>query len=325
MNTQLNTLANNGDLISNSSSSVLHIGWMRTGTTFLQGLFGHHPDIHLSLKNRFFSYDPFYEKGSPYYHEITQMADNKLRLRIDSDENYSMGRFKSHLRELDKKKSNLKSELSFISHDIPRMIQRIKETAPDAKILGVIRKQEDWLESVYKHDVYNFAIDQNFSEFYHSSLGEDYRRAANYLEVIEQLWNAFGKQNVKILLFEDFRTDQKLFLQELNHFLNINLSPYCNTKLNKNASPDNAFTALYRSINHLSQTKPHLPENSFYLNLRKGVYTIERAFKKYNIKANVDLISKELKAEIFNTHKESNQQLAIALDKVSKMGQYDYF
>ena len=173
-----------------------HIGWMRTGTTFLQGAFGQHDKINLSLKNRFFSYDPLFFKGTAYYqNEIILSGQSEQHyINVDSDENYAMGRFKTHLREKDTAAWNHKSELSFISHDIDEMIVRMKDSAPDAKIFGVIRKQPSWFESVYKHDVYHFGLDQSFEDFYASDLGKSYQEAAYYGTVYQKFTDAFGKE-----------------------------------------------------------------------------------------------------------------------------------
>ena len=308
-----------------SLRKIVHIGWMRTGTTYLQGIFKQHPDIHASLKNRFFSYEPYFSQGQTYYDEILEKASPNQHIFVDSDENYSMGRFKTVLREKEKRAFNLKSELSFISHDIPQMIDRIKSVVPDAQIVGMIRTQSDWFSSVYKHDVANFALDQSFEDFFHSELGKSYQLAADYMQIIEQLWDAFGKEKVKIFLFEDFKNTNEAFLRDLSSFMQVELTNIKKSKLKKNISPDNFFTSLYRQINKLSEKQNLKPENSNYLKLRDVVGKIEGLFRKFDVTVKKELISKQLKNQIFDQYREGNIKLAKALGKEEPMQQYGYY
>ena len=235
---------------------VFHIGWMRTGTTFLQGIFKRQENIQLSLKNRFFSYDPYYLLGKEHYNTLIS-SNGQQQVAVDSDENYAMGRFKTHLREKNPQRTyNHKAELSFVHHDIPEMISRMKGTSPNAKIFGVIRKQADWFESVYKHDVYHFGLDKTFEEFYDSNLGQAYREAADYSRVITQFQEAFGKDNVKVLLFEDFIHNQQQFIQSLSDFLGVDVQVGEKKNLKKNASTSGLFTHLHRTANKLGESNP---------------------------------------------------------------------
>lgn len=304
-----------------------HIGWMRTGTTFLQGLFKNDTQVNLSLKNRFFSYDPYFNRGSEYYKEqiiLGSQRENHL-INIDSDENYSMGRFKTQLRENYDISYNHKSELGFIYHDIEQMVLRIKECAPDAKIFGVMRKQPSWFESVYKHDIYHFGLDQSFSAFYESELGLAYRKAADYYAVYQLYVNAFPKENIKILLFEEFVADRSSFVQELSDFLGIDIQLKGEGKLKKNASTTNFFTVLHRFANKLSEKNPSKPENMLYYNVRKAISKLDRTCDKLNIKLDMEIIPELIKKDIHSQYTSSNKQLAADLHLESKMKKYGYF
>ncbi len=304
-----------------------HIGWMRTGTTFLQGLFKYDEKVNLSLKNRFFSYDPYYNRGADYYQGQIILGTQTERhlINIDSDENYSMGRFKTQLRENYDIAYNHKSELGFIYHDIHAMVRRIKECAPDAKIFGIIRKQPSWFESVYKHDIYHFGLDQTFAEFYESELGLAYRKAADYFQVYKIFEESFQKENVKLLLFEDFVSDKQTFISQLSEFLNIDILLKDESKLKKNASTTNLFTVLHRYTNKLSEKNPSKPESKLYTATRKTVNKMDRIFTKMNMKVEVEILPDHIRQQIREQYAAGNQQLASALSLEEKMKQYGYF
>ncbi len=304
-----------------------HIGWMRTGTTFFQGLFSYDSNINLSLKNRFFSYDPYYKQGKEYYKNNIMLSHQSTRhlVNIDSDENYSMGRFKTLLREKQHKPYNHKSEQTFIQHDIPEMIARMKACAPDAKIFGVVRKQPQWFESVYKHDVYHFGVEQNFKQFYNSPLGTAYQKAADYFSVYELYAEAFSAENIKILLFEDFVTGQGEFVEDLSDFVGVDLKLTHKDQLKKNASTTNFFTHLHRYANMLAEKDVEKPERNLYDTTRKGIHKMDRLFARLNFMPDIKLMSDQMRNDIQQQYQQSNQQLAAALHLETKMKAYGYF
>jgi hypothetical protein len=310
------------------SPLVFHIGWMRTGTTFLQGVFENHADIQLSLKNRFFSYDPYYLLGRDHYKTLIQDQGKNCQHKIivDSDENYAMGRFKTHLREKSPgQKYNYKAELSYIHHDISEMILRIKEVAPNAKIFGVVRKQANWFESVYKHDVYHFGLDKPFEKFYESELGKAYRKAADYFAVIKAFQEAFGKDNVKIMLFEDFVQSQSQFVDDLSEFLGLDIAIDPTQKLKKNASTSGFFTQLHQKANLLSETNPGYSERKFYELLRSVIYRFDHLVNKRGWRLPGQVISKTMKQRIYAEYQESNNKLGKLLNKEIELKKYGYF
>lgn len=314
------------ELVSVDTPLVFHIGWMRTGTTFLQGVFEHHDRIQLSLKNRFFSYDPYYLLGKDHYKMLTQSDNGRYKVVLDSDENYGLGRFKTHLREGKIQQNyNYKSELSYIHHSIPEMISRMKEIAPNAKIFGVVRKQVSWFESVYKHDVYHFGLDKTFDEFYEDKLGKAYREAANYYAVIRAFQEAFGKESVKIMLFEDFVNNQSQFTKELSNFLKLKIEVSEMQKLKKNASTSGFFTKLHQKANLLSENNPEKPEKKSYKMLRSVIYRLDQLANIQGWHFPGQIVSNTMKNRIYAEFEESNKQLGRLLAKNAALQQYQYF
>lgn len=80
---------------------------------------------------------------------------------------------------------------------------RIKNIFPNAKILIIIRNQRKAMESLYKDDVkYGFLNDyKSWVFFKKNNCGLDYFKYSNIVKVYQEI---FGKNNVKVLLFEKF-------------------------------------------------------------------------------------------------------------------------
>ncbi len=305
------------------SPVVFHIGWMRTGTTFLQGVFQQQENIQLTLKNRFFSYNPYYSLGQEHYHTLVE-GNDQHQITVDSDENYAMGRFKTHLREKNQQRYNYKAELNFVYHDIPEMLSRMKEMSPNAKIFGVIRKQSDWFESVYKHDVYHFGLDKTFEKFYLSNLGQAYRNAADYSRIITSFQQAFGKENVKILLFEDFIQDQQKFVKNLSDFLEVDILVGEKKSLKKNASTSGLFTHFHRMANTLAEPDPRRPERKVYQTLRKALYRLDSVAAKCGWKLPGQAISTAMQQRISSDFAASNEKLIKVIGNEASLKKYQY-
>ncbi|MGB3586078.1 MAG: sulfotransferase [Tunicatimonas sp.] len=323
MNTEHITAETQSPLLVDSPV-VFHIGWMRTGTTFLQGVFKKQENIQLSLKNRFISYNPYYSLGREHYRTLVEGSDQH-QVVIDSDENYAMGRFKTHLRKKNQQRSyNYKAELSFVYHDIPEMLSRMKEMSPNAKILGVIRKQADWFESVYKHDVYHFGLDQTFEKFYQSNLGQAYRNAADYSGIIASFQQAFGKDNVKILLFEDFIQDQQKFVKNLSDFLEVDILVGEKKSLKKNASTSGLITHLHRMANTLAEPDPRRPERKLYQTLRTAIYKLDRIAATSGWKLSGKALSTAMQQRISRDFAASNEKLIEIIGDEALLKRYQY-
>lgn len=308
-----------------NNNTFFHIGWMRTASTFLQDLFRTQESVEISLKNRFFSYDQYYSKGSDYYYNNVLPPLRKNALIIDSDENYSMGRFKRELINRNDNDFNYKAELQVVYHDIDEMVKRLKSTVHDAKILGIIRNQVDWFESVYIHDVYHYGLDKKFSEFLDSELGIAYQKAADYNNVFETFEKHFGKENVKLLLFEDLKYQRVNFFNSISEFIGCKLDLSRTKNLRKNINIKPGWVNTYRRINKLSQKKLHRKEKTVYNIIRKVFNILVNKFPDLQWSNKDNILSPHNKELIKNKYLEDNLKLAHKMDRHNDMKNYGYF
>jgi hypothetical protein len=304
-----------------------HIGWMRTGSTYLQDVFRHQTDARFLYKSRFFSYDPLFHRGSDYFYDnVVGEPQSSVRCIVDSDECYSMGRFKRRLMNPRDASFSYKAELQVICHDIAKMIERLELTAPQAKIIGVIRKQDDWFGSVYKHDVLHYGLDVSFARFLTSELGNAYLRAADYLGVFEGYENAFGPGRVKLLLYEDLKSCPDRFFDEVSTFLGLDLDIPREQLLRRNTGISDLGIAFLRRMNKLSQADPERPERSTYLHLRRWWMRVVPSIERFPALADtVRVVSPVQKQHILELFRLSNERLGMLLGRGRDMAEYGYF
>jgi len=307
--------------LSSTKNIVVHIGCMRCASTHLQALFNEDPRIALMLKTRFFSYNPYYGKGFEYLNKVLSI-DEKQEIIIDSDENYSLGRFKHRLINYADKDFSYRKELSVIYHDIFSMAERIKSIYPNASILMVIRNQADWIKSVYKHDIQHFGIDSDFESFLKSDLGIAYKQAADFNNLHSVYSSLFGRDNVKVLLFENIRNYRNLFYKNLSEAVGLSLSPIDLNGKGKNASRSDSLIYFQRILNKISQHDPDKKERKLYYYPKVLLSWSEKIIKN-NFKR--ELVTAKQTQTFKNEFVESNKALAREIQLHDQMEQSGYF
>jgi hypothetical protein len=300
----------------------IHFGWMRTGTTLLQEYFKESENIRESIKNRFYSFDPYFEKGKSFYEQkFLNNEIDQFDIVIDSDENYSLGRFKTKLISFKDADFYIKKELEVVYHDIPNMVKRLNLILPEAKVFGVIRKQDEWLKSIYKHDIQHFGIDVTFKRFLNSKLGNDYLRSGNYFEVYSLLSKYFGSHNVKIFLFEDLVSKPDSFAKELSSFLGVKIDENF-LKKRSNESINECTLVFLRLVNKIAKRNSIKGESKFYWLFRNLVLKYSLVISKV---FTFELFGNESTNLILDSYKLSNKNLALEIGKEMEMKTYGYY
>jgi len=118
-------------------------------------------------------------------------------------------------------------------------IKNIKQFNPDAKIIVMLRNPVEMVPSMHAQhlyrtdeDVKEFAeawklnesreLGNNIPKYCRAPQNLNYKKIALYAEQIERLYRYFPKEQVKIILFDDFKKDTKKIYEETLEFLNIN-------------------------------------------------------------------------------------------------------
>lgn len=221
---------------------LIHIGYHKTATTWLQLFyFPHHPELafiagHEALWQHLISPPPL-----EFNPKITQTLFQPLLQHSLQTQQFPV----------------LSSErLSGNPHaggfDNKEIADRLKAVFPNAKILIVIRRQSDAILSNYKQyirvggicnltDYLTPPIDGRIPLFRLDNFA--YHHLANYYIQL------FGKDKVKIMLYEQFRQQPQVFIQTLSQFIGVNSNQVFPTEQKVNASMSDLGMILKRHIN----------------------------------------------------------------------------
>jgi hypothetical protein len=141
---------------------------------------------------------------------------------------------------------------SYLWH--PEVPERIRAAVPRANIIVVLR---DPVERAYSHYLMDYREGAQHDSFF-EALVEDIRRSNKgwgvshlyyelglYAEQIERYFNSFGREQVKVLIFEDFCKSTGVVLREVARFLFIDPGPLetidMSRKYNAYAAPRNHY------------------------------------------------------------------------------------
>jgi hypothetical protein len=273
----------------------IHPGFAKTATTTLQHqVFAKHPQIELfslptSRPEIEWAIDHLCHADSIFYDE-----DRVRTIFRESMENASS-------------KTVVLSYEHFVlyeSKDKGMVAQRLYKLFPDARIFFTIRRQEDLVASLYLTKIRKYIKGKNFLSFIkyfrikkralHRSIFDDIR----FFEIIEYYAKVFGRDRIKILLFEKLTRDTRQFADELSEFLQVDQQELLRLVQEKQENP----TISQNYVNFWRHVSPFLPAPV----VRKGAL---RTAKMRGRRAEVD-IGPEAREMIVHLCGEGNRRLA---------------
>lgn len=206
-------------MISNRSRAIyLHIGLVKTGTTFLQ--------IEVFPKLKKVNYVCLDDNDSYQRQIFKKILDQESLL-------FEVNRTKDDLlRHFDPNKDNLLS-IEMLSgspniqyRDRLNILEKLYALFPDAKIIVGIRSQSEMISSVYNQYVamggtksikkFIYSWGNDYERPYCDSLDLDTFKYSYYLKAIQ---DRFGKRNMYIYLYEDMQNDINAFIKGMLGFL----------------------------------------------------------------------------------------------------------
>ena len=223
--------------------TYIHIGYPKTGTSFLQ--FEVFPKI----------------KEIKYWHVggFPKNDEKKMRKLLDKIRNINeilnIKQTKQEMEQLlDKTKPNLISFESLIGeifdpnyHDMDIIADRLHAVFDNPKIILCIRNKDTMIRSLYSQYIKEGGILEK----------EDFIRKCcldmrlNYDRYIKYLKSLFGE--ICILRFEYFKKDVKQFVKDLCSFMNVETPEFENKRYN--VSLNQKQLEMLRLINHAFKTK----------------------------------------------------------------------
>ncbi len=305
---------------------VVHIGFSKCASTFLQAFFESHPDVFLVNQSHYFA--PFgingYDKGTDYYASLFRGAQPG-QVRLESDEHIVLPLFHPVLKAA---ATTLES--------VRTVAQMVHQTQPDARVLIMVRNQVSLMASRYsefllcggKHTFAEFV-----EEFFCCSTdGVNYFQN-HYSQVLDTWTQPFGRDNVLMLLQEELAEDEAATLGRLCDFIGVPFqrpatqSVWASRKglSLRGAGVMRAFnrgviTAPQQSHVRAKTRIPHL----LYKVLARGIRTADH-LAPASLKGNKnDLMPPEVRGQIRGMFDEDNRRLGELLGKdLSRFRYYD--
>lgn len=176
--------------------NFLVIGAPKAGTTSLCSYLAQHPDIFISdpKEPHFFCDDRLYERGLKWYESLFAAGADK-KLRGEGTPFYSLTR------------------------TFPQVLPRIQEDLDDIKIIYMVRHPLARMESYYSQEIHNGYEVPHFCEAVRTR--PHYVDGSLYYEHYREYCEAFGRERVHVIFFEEFRRNTSKTMQRLFDFLEV--------------------------------------------------------------------------------------------------------
>ena len=190
---------------------VFIVGAPKAGTTSLFHYFNAHPEIKMSSEKEpdFFSDKELLEQGLYYGGS-----------RIDTLEKYN-----KLFSERKEEKMLGEGSVSYLFYsEVPL---RIKEYNPKSKIIIMLRNP---IERAYSHYLMDYRLgltSESFESEFHKKKGlnfQQYFLLGNYSSQIKRYLDVFGKENIHIVWYSDFKKNSEKEVKEVFNFIGVNSS-----------------------------------------------------------------------------------------------------
>jgi len=306
---------------------IIHVGAHKTASTYLQKrFFPELKDIYFTgnhsanIKNNccFYPLDQLIRSGEPLFN--WQETKNNLYQNLYTIEEetilYSQER--------------LMGRNIIAYNNNPIITNLLADIFPDAKIIFVFRKQDDWVESVYIEEILKRNVNLKIEYFIGIKKNNIFART-DFLDVRHLCWDKFllnyrqifGDDNVLALPYEMFKLKPDVFFDYLTSFIGTD-SFYPEKQVIENKS-HSLLTIKYQYYIRKIKDNKQLKESKLKQHLKlidKSInHSIENISNKFGKKP--EIISPKHKQQILSLHKESNKKLSEIID--IDLSQYNYY
>lgn len=227
--------------------NVLCVGFAKCGTTTLYDILIQHPDIYLSgIKEPiYYGNSKFEKKGFGWY--LSRYYPQKINEKIVMEINPVIGKYISA--ERIKKDYGENTKIIFlIRNPIKRLYSNFKmnlikgdcfdekkENIGDSSILF-----EKWVINNFLNDKLDVISGDKVPKFC---------KSGNYYKKISDYYNVFGRNNIKVVIFEDFISNPKKVCEELYDFMGIEPNDNINYSIHSNNGNRVVNNKFYLSLN----------------------------------------------------------------------------
>ena len=292
--------------MSSEAQYIFHIGMPKTATSYLQKNFYpnlnlHYLGKHYDSKSRdrefakifaeLFAMQPFGDREK-IYNRIKEMMPNSGKI-LYSNELMSGT-----------------SRINFLN--AYQISLHLKECFNNPKIIFVIRRQDSFIESIYRQAIRG-GYSGSIKSFINYKRGKYHRSSPgkggwmdiyslDYLSWIEHYRNLFGEENILILPYERLKAEKEAFLKDITDFIGVE---YIEPK--KSEQTNKADSYLLLNMMRLA----NLCLSKRIQNRVNDILFIDKFFSLLNyLPFEKRFLSKDMAKEIISFHSDSNQELS---------------
>ena len=194
----------------NTMPDFFIIGAAKAGSTSLHDFLSRHPDVCMSTikEPNFFSHQEISEQELYYPKKDVKTADEYSKLFKDC------------------KSGQLKGESSVSYLFYPGVASKIKQAVPNAKIIAILRDPISRAVSHYNMDKNLGLVKAELTEiFQHPDKYplhyQQYFQLGNYYKLLKRYVDTFPSDQIKILYYDNLRSDETELIATLCDFLGI--------------------------------------------------------------------------------------------------------
>lgn len=241
-------------------------GAPKSGTTTLYNILKEHPDIYLSSYKEpmFFNNDAHYIKGIDWYYRTYFNNYSEEKIISDFSPAYLANPLTAGRIEL-----NCGNDVKFlfivrnpVNRSYSQYLHSKRDLNEDLPFIEALNKEEQRMK-LYK-ETNNFNL----------ILKHGYIKESLYFENIKRYIDIFGRENIKVLIFEEMVANMQDTISDILYFLNINTGVELNMNTKSNSS----------SVPRLMLIKKIMRKDSFVKRVVKRMFSVK---KRQKIRQNI--------------------------------------
>lgn len=178
--------------MANSKVDFIFVGAAKCGSTWFYDVLKDHPSIHVPTAKDIYFFDKFFQKGFEWYEKVIGTP------------------------------SDFTDKTGEVSHDYlfsHEALIRIKEYNPNVKIMICIREPMERAYSAFRFMQRNGTTTDDFPTTLKNN--QNIIERGQYTKYIQDCYHIFGKQNVKVFVFDDLSQKSIEVVEELYDFIGV--------------------------------------------------------------------------------------------------------
>lgn len=250
----------------------IYIGPDKSGSTWVYEIFKQHPQIFVPDAKDIYFFDRYYDRGLKWYYSFFKESKNfKVKGEISHDYLFSK-----------------------------MAAKRIKETfGSKIKLLTILRNPIEKTWSLYLFAIRNGIISKNTSFF---KAIEEHPAIINrslYGKHLETYFKLFHKEQIKIFLFEDLKSDPVNFARNIFQELGVDFIENINYKEKRLPASRPRSRLLAKIAKYSANTLREIGLVNLLGKLKTNKYILRALYKPYDKKPKMDTEVKEFLIENF--------------------------